>query len=139
MQGEKGVLSYLKGDATQPIGNDKKMIVHICNNSSHWGKGFVLALSKRWREPEKQFKQLKTYTLGEIQIIQVEANLEVVNMIAQNGIKKHYHPEGMRYVDYEALKTCLLKVGQYAGGKSVHICPGLAWDLVVEVGLSLKA
>lgn len=42
-------------------------------------------------------------------------------MIAQNGIKKPHHPEGLRYVDYDALKTCLMKVGQYVGGKSVHM------------------
>lgn len=75
MQDTKGVINYLKGDATQPVGNDKNVIVHIVSNSRHWGKGFVLALSKRWKGPEKEFRQLQAYNLGEIQIIQVEANL----------------------------------------------------------------
>lgn len=54
-----------------------------------------------------EFKKLKGYELGTIQIIRVEDEVEVVNMIAQEGIKKFYHAQGMRYVNYEALQKCL--------------------------------
>jgi hypothetical protein len=30
----------------------KKLICHICNDLGGWGKGFVLALSRRWEGPE---------------------------------------------------------------------------------------
>ncbi|MBV9509840.1 MAG: Appr-1-p processing protein, partial [Caulobacteraceae bacterium] len=50
-------ITYLKGDATQPTGKGNKIIAHICNDLGGWGKGFVLALSKRWPQPEAAFRQ----------------------------------------------------------------------------------
>lgn len=46
-------ISYLKGDATNLVIPGNKIIVHICNDIGAWGKGFVLAVSKRWSESEK--------------------------------------------------------------------------------------
>jgi O-acetyl-ADP-ribose deacetylase (regulator of RNase III) len=45
-------ISYLQGDATSPQAKGNKIIAHICNDLGRWGKGFVLAISKRWPEPE---------------------------------------------------------------------------------------
>jgi hypothetical protein len=44
-------INYLKGDATFPEAKGTKIICHICNDLGAWGKGFVLAISKRWSEP----------------------------------------------------------------------------------------
>ena len=44
-------IKYLKGDATCPQAKGMKIICHVCNDAGGWGKGFVLALSKRWDEP----------------------------------------------------------------------------------------
>ena len=49
-------INYIKGDATNPHGIGDKVIVHICNDIGAWGKGFVLAISKKWKEPEKEYK-----------------------------------------------------------------------------------
>ena len=46
-------IKYVIGDATQPVGEGEKLILHIVNDSNRWGAGFVLSLSKRWKEPEK--------------------------------------------------------------------------------------
>ena len=49
-------ITYLKGDATCPQNVTKNIyIAHVCNDINKWGKGFVLALSKKWKEPEKYF------------------------------------------------------------------------------------
>ncbi len=40
-------ISYLVGDATTPDTQGPKIISHICNDIGAWGKGFVLAISKR--------------------------------------------------------------------------------------------
>ena len=48
---------YIKGDATAPIGSGVKVITHICNDIGGWGKGFVLALSKKWKMPEEAYRQ----------------------------------------------------------------------------------
>lgn len=47
---------YLKGDATKPIGDGLKIITHVCNNRGGWGKGFVKALSKKWKQPELNYR-----------------------------------------------------------------------------------
>ena len=44
---------YIKGDATSPISPGNKIITHICNDIGGWGKGFVLALSKKWKVTEE--------------------------------------------------------------------------------------
>lgn len=41
-------IHYLKGDAASPQSKGRKAIAHICNDQAGRGKGFVLALSRRW-------------------------------------------------------------------------------------------
>jgi hypothetical protein len=40
-------IQYRIGDATAPTTDGNKFIAHICNDIGGWGKGFVLAISKR--------------------------------------------------------------------------------------------
>lgn len=48
-------LTFVRGDATNPQAKGPKVIAHICNDRGAWGKGFVLAISKRWPEPEAAY------------------------------------------------------------------------------------
>ncbi len=48
--------SYLQGDATSPQAKGPKVIAHICNDLGGWGKGFVVAISRRWPEPEREYR-----------------------------------------------------------------------------------
>ena len=45
-------INYVIGDATQPVGEWPKIIVHVCNDIGGWGRGFVTAISKRWPEAD---------------------------------------------------------------------------------------
>lgn len=78
---------YIKGDATAPIGSGVKVITHICNDIGGWGKGFVLALSKKWKMPGRSlspwYKSQEEFTLGAVQFVNVENELYVANMIGQ--------------------------------------------------------
>ncbi len=40
-------IRYVTGDATRPVGDGDKIIVHVCNDIGGLGRGFVAALSKR--------------------------------------------------------------------------------------------
>jgi O-acetyl-ADP-ribose deacetylase (regulator of RNase III) len=77
-------INYIKGDATAPTHSGNKIIVHICNDIGGWGKGFVMAISKRWKEPELQYrawyKSQENFDLGQVQFVQVEENLWVANL-----------------------------------------------------------
>ncbi len=50
-------ITYIKGDATCPQGKGAKLIAHIGNDLGGWGKGFVVAISRRWPEPEKAYRK----------------------------------------------------------------------------------
>jgi len=110
-----GSINYRKGDASNPVGRDKRLIVHICNDIGGWGKGFVLALSQKWKEPEKQyrewFKSQENFELGQVQFVPVEPNIFVANMIGQHKIKK---TDGQIPIRYEAVEQCLNKVAEFA-------------------------
>lgn len=129
-------ISYVKGDATRPIGNGKKFIVHICNDRGGWGAGFVLALSARWSGPEQSYRLLKRYDpenfkLGRIQRVWVESDVEVINMIAQKGYGKSnakLHRSSLENdseipLQLDQLEHCLQQVGDIARleGASIHM------------------
>lgn len=115
----------MKGDATQPNGEGNKIIVHICNDIGGWGKGFVMAISKRWEEPEKHyrewFKSKDGFLLGEVQFVKVETDVWVANMIGQHKINKDEN--GNAPIRYEAVLSALTKVGYFAlqNNASVHM------------------
>jgi O-acetyl-ADP-ribose deacetylase (regulator of RNase III) len=46
-------INYINGDATPPLAKGIKIIAHICNAMGGWGKGFVVAISKKWENSEK--------------------------------------------------------------------------------------
>lgn len=117
-------LYYCIGDALNPIGekNKKKFLLHICNDVGVWGKGFSKTISDKWKLPliifKKEYNFGKFYKLGDIQSVKVEKNLNVINMIAKNGLIHRYEKKSL---DYQALKTCLKEVSYRAKLTSTEI------------------
>ncbi|PIF43847.1 O-acetyl-ADP-ribose deacetylase (regulator of RNase III) [Chryseobacterium sp. 52] len=109
-------IQYLKGDATNPKAEGNKIIAHICNDIGGWGKGFVVAVSKRWKQPEKEyrewFKNGGNFNLGEIQMVQTEKDIWVCNMIGQHKIMTNSN--GVQPIRYEAVEECLEKLANEA-------------------------
>ena len=118
-------ITYTKGDATSPAAAGNKLIVHICNDIGGWGRGFVLAVSKRWPGPEQQYRQWyqskQNFELGQVQFVQVEPDTWVANMIGQHKLTKD--GKGNPPIRYDAVLSCLQKVGQFAreNEASVHM------------------
>jgi hypothetical protein len=48
-------IQYRIGDATALTTDGNKLIAHICNDIGGWGKGFVLAISIRWPQPDAAY------------------------------------------------------------------------------------
>lgn len=128
------MINYVVGDATEPQGDGDKLIVHVVNNLGGWGKGFVVALSKRWGAPEKRYRawcaagnydlpigQKVPFKLGQIQMVSVTDEITVINMIAQHG----YYPKTKGpFIRYDALESCLESVARFANSsqqRSVHM------------------
>jgi O-acetyl-ADP-ribose deacetylase (regulator of RNase III) len=136
-------INYIIGDATQPIGEGEKLILHIVNDLGGWGKGFVLALSKRWKEPEKVYREQKNYVLGKIEVIRVEKDICVVNMIAQHDVKPTKDANGsiVPPIRYDALKACLITVNNIAVRTKATIhaprfgagLAGGSWDKIEQI------
>ena len=131
-------ITYVNGDATNPQGGGNKVIAHICNDIAAWGSGFVLAVSKKWPEPEARYKSVKgtpDMALGKVQLVSVASptsdQLWVANMIAQRNIKKVKEGtlDECPPIRYPALYDCLDAVGAFAktNNASLH-CPRFGAD-----------
>ncbi|WP_406825959.1 macro domain-containing protein [Pedobacter sp. KACC 23697] len=109
-------IEYKNGDATNPTNKGNKIIVHICNDIGRWGKGFVLAISKRWKVPESKYRswyQSKdNFNLGEVQFVQVEQDIWIANLIGQHKINKDEN--GNAPIRYDAIEEGLKKVADFA-------------------------
>ncbi|GAA4967899.1 macro domain-containing protein [Actinoplanes utahensis] len=113
-------LKIIKGDATSPQAKGPKVIAHVCNDIGAWGKGFVEAVSRRWPEPERAFRRWhreragNDFGLGATQIVQVQADIWVVNMIGQRGIRTARSRNNAAPVRYEAIEKCLHALAGHA-------------------------
>jgi O-acetyl-ADP-ribose deacetylase (regulator of RNase III) len=135
-------INYVKGDATDPQGENPRIIVHVCNDIGAWGKGFVLAVSRKWPAAERGYREWhksggdRPFKLGQVQFVQVEPAVWVANLIGQHGIR---HFRGVPPVRYEAIREGLSRVANFATehGASVHmprIGCGLAGGKWEDVG-----
>ncbi|SFF82996.1 macro domain-containing protein [Streptomyces mirabilis] len=132
-------ITYVRGDATAPSVKGVRLIAHVCNDIGGWGKGFVLALSRRWPEPQAVYRAWhrdrahNDFGLGATQFVQVEKYVWVANLIGQRGVL----PQGLGFarpgrtpmgskgvpVRYESIDTGLAHVATKAAelGASVHM------------------
>lgn len=109
-------INYVTGDATAPQGDGKKIIVHVCNDIGAWGAGFVLALSKKWKDPEQYYRAISKYVLGDIQLVPVEDDITVCNMIGQeNTITRQTTGNTLPPVRYVAIEAGLKKLAKHIG------------------------
>lgn len=116
---------YVKGDATAPGEPGPKIIAHVCNDAGAWGRGFVMALSARWPDPEADYRKWHReldgkLVLGSVQFVQVAPDIVIANMIGQSGIAP---VDGVPPVRYVAVGGCLSAVAAIAleHGASVHL------------------
>jgi len=121
------MIEYVDGDATRPRGEGSRVIVHVCNDAGRWGKGFVVAISKRWKEPERDFRvwheagdsASPAFRLGSVRFVEVESQLWVANLIGQHGIRRG--AGGVPPVRYDAIREGLLAVARFASGHAAAV------------------
>lgn len=119
-------IRYLAGDATSPQSPGPKVIAHICNDLGGWGKGFVLAISRRWPEPEADYRAWhrhraqNDFGLGAVRLVQVRPDLWVANMVGQHGMRRGSAGPPIRY---DATERCLTTLAAEAQARdaSVHM------------------
>jgi O-acetyl-ADP-ribose deacetylase (regulator of RNase III) len=145
---EGKMINYVIGDATYPIGDGPKIIAHVVNDVGAWGKGFVLAISKKWPDVKSRYLDLAkplclssgkyqrqvNLRLGEVHLVAAEPGIWVANMVAQCGLISASNPIPLQLA---ALAECLAAVKSMAlsvnaqgapSHKSVH-CPRISCGL----------
>ena len=141
------MIRYVTGDATDPMRpvGQHAIVAHIANDQGAWGAGFVLAISRKWPEPERCYRDLfrNRRVLGDVQFCHtmgdVNGEATVANMIAQHGFPSKDRPCA---VDFRALEECLCKVATAAVDEyqaSVHMprigcgIGGATWDQIEPI------
>ncbi|MEU6580269.1 macro domain-containing protein [Nocardia sp. NPDC046763] len=134
-------IRYQFGDATVPVTDGPAIIAHICNDLGRWGKGFVVAVSARWPQPERAYRDWyrhrdsNDFGLGAVQFVPITPTLHVANMIGQHDIRPR---AGVAPIRYEAVDESLSRLADFASSShaTVHmprIGCGLAggtWDRI---------
>jgi O-acetyl-ADP-ribose deacetylase (regulator of RNase III) len=118
------MIIYVTGDVTKPVGGSShNVIVHVCNDLGAWGAGVSGAIGRRWPKAERLYRlwaasrklpahenNFPSFELGNIQIVQVGAagaDIRVVNLIGQNGLRSRANPHPVRY---DAIREGLRKL-----------------------------
>uniref|UniRef100_A0A7S1T8A5 Macro domain-containing protein n=1 Tax=Compsopogon caeruleus TaxID=31354 RepID=A0A7S1T8A5_9RHOD len=141
-------IRYLVGDATRPqkissrhVEHENQIIVHVCNDIGGWGAGFVVALSRRWRQPELEYRAWyeqranNDFSLGAVQLVAVEQHLWVANLVGQRDVKMRGEVPPIRY---DAVQRGLHRVAEAAKERNatVHMprigcgLAGGSWDSI---------
>ena len=131
------------GDATEPTERGPIVIAHCVNDAGAWGRGFVMALSARWPQPERAYRAWHRdgvsdgipFRLGAVQFVEVAPSVEVANIVGQHGIRRSRAKPPVRYA---ALQEGFGDVARHAAlrGAAVHmprIAVGLAgglWNVI---------
>jgi O-acetyl-ADP-ribose deacetylase (regulator of RNase III) len=142
-------ISYAIGDATAPVGQGRRIVCHVVNDIGRWGKGFVVAVSAQWPEPEAAYRHWHAgrggndFALGAVQLVAVGDDLWVANVVGQHGIASRRQAGGGREppVRYDAIEAGLSRLAVEANrlAATVHmprIGCGLAggrWELVEPI------
>ena len=135
-------LNIIEGDATRPQDDGRMIVAHVCNDHGAWGKGFVVAVSRRWPQAEWAYRQWfrdrdrNDFGLGAVLLVDVGPGLWVASMVAQHGMAVGKAVRGDPPIRYS--ERCLRTVAAHAFAldASVHmprIGCGLAggrWELV---------
>lgn len=111
------MIHYLRGDATRPR-NLPSCIVHVTNDKGGWGKGFVMALERRFPGLGAKWRA-KAQKLGEVSIMQVAPMTAVAHCCAQAGYKSAQNPIPLQY---DALARCLRGVALVCRREHWSVC-----------------
>ena len=150
-------IKYHKGDLFNMLPDHHGVVIpHVCNNMGGWGRGFVVALSKRWPDglsPEHNYRHWYAsrgvkaashaangtipFELGQVQFCKTtDTNITVANMIAQNGTVSDHNLKPIRYA---ALVSCMQQVSDHCHCQEIHApkfgsaLAGGNWELIEEL------
>lgn len=114
----------VRGDATEPRGQGKRIIVQLVNTGAAVGIGFGKAMAQKYPASKKALEQWKEkkkgFALGQSQLVNLGEDIFVFQMVAQHGVFPKY---GEIPLKYDSLRMCLeiLAIEAKSLGASVHM------------------
>jgi Zn-dependent peptidase ImmA (M78 family)/O-acetyl-ADP-ribose deacetylase (regulator of RNase III) len=138
-----GRLTYVRGDATNPLGDGAMIIAHVVNDRARsWGgHGFASSLARQFPAVQTDYVKWASEadhpSLGTVHCADVAPGLTVATMVAQAGYGEERRPR----VKLAALRSCLRIVAGLAleKGASIHMPPigtglgGMQWPLMRDI------
>lgn len=137
------MITFIKGDATEPQGEGLKVLVHCVNDLGVMGAGIARTIAEKWLPLYQSYRLwVKTSTQnlqGKILWVRVQDDLIVANLVGQEGVG--FDDKGNPPIRYESLRKGFSLLEEF-GKKtktSIHmprIGCGLAggeWSKVQEI------
>lgn len=143
------------GDATEPRGEKRKIIVQVVNTKAAVGFGFGRALAKKYKETRislQNWKKNKSeYTLGATNLVRVDFDISVFQILAQDGL---YPKNGNIPLKYASLREGLIElrefmlqnpdysvhmpaIGSGQAGGNWNIIKGMIYDEIASYGIDI--
>ena len=131
------VLKYKVGNVVEQTFDEPTLLIHVCNTFNGYGSGVAGAIARKYPNAKKRYHQwfkdredilspFASFTLGNIQFVDVADNLIIVNMLAQcmpggntffiGGEEVHLRP-----IRLDSLRECLLRVASIAKKNNLKV------------------
>lgn len=104
------MVKYEEGDLFK---SDANILAHGCNCAGGFGSGVALHMSNKYPESKRCYMMKHStegWKLGDIQVVLVRSQKYVINCATQQD----YYPRDRVHADYDAIRTCMIKVRDFA-------------------------
>jgi IrrE N-terminal-like domain len=153
IRNEKAIYT-VNGDATQPRGQGKKIIVQVVNTTAAVGFGFGRSMAVKWPLSKRvllEWKGQPDFKIGESKLTRLNNDIFVFQILAQHGVRPKF--EGDSILSYVGLQRSLeeLKGIALSENASIHmpmigagqakgdwnIITGIIYDELVQNGINV--
>lgn len=113
------MIKYVQGDLFQA---SEDILAHGCNCRNGFGSGVAAGMAKKYPKAKAYFHdkfEEDGWKLGDVQFVQLvdKDHKWVANCATQYA----YLPRGIKHADYDAIRTAMTKVKEFAKSKNMSI------------------
>lgn len=113
------MIHHIIGDASKPVGDGDKYVVHVTNDLGGWGAGFTTSIDENLGSTPREEYRASQHVFGEVLFSPTSRKyVQVVSMCCQHGYKSIANPVPL---DYLKLGIALGYVYGLASAQSIQI------------------
>lgn len=133
------MINYVQGDLFEA---KEDMLAHGCNCRNGFGSGVAFHMAQKYPKAKASFHDKYDedgWRLGDVQFVRLVGKDH--QFIANCATQYAYLPRGVRHADYDAIRTAMTKVKEFAQAKSLSVAipkigAGLAggdWETIEKI------